>query len=91
VVGASYPVEAKQLREVMPRNIFLIPGLGAQGASAEDSVAGFGTLDGKKGGALINVSRGLLGGKATSRDELVSQIRANVASFNAQINAALGL
>jgi orotidine-5'-phosphate decarboxylase len=91
VVGASYPVEAKQLREVMPRNIFLIPGLGAQGASAEDSVAGFGSLNGEKGGALINVSRGLLGGKVNSTDELVSQIRSNVASFNAQINAALGL
>ena len=91
VVGASYPVEAKQLREAMPSNIFLIPGLGAQGASAADSVAGFGTLHGKKGGALINVSRGLLEGKAQSRDELVSLIRANIASFNAQINAALGL
>jgi orotidine-5'-phosphate decarboxylase len=89
VVGASYPVEARQLREAMPRNIFLIPGLGAQGASAHDSVAGFGTLDGKKGGALINVSRGLLVGNAASRDELAKQIQTNVASFNAQINEAL--
>jgi orotidine-5'-phosphate decarboxylase len=29
VVGASYPDEARKLREVMPRSIFLIPRLGA--------------------------------------------------------------
>lgn len=89
VVGASYPQEAKRLRQIMPRNLFLIPGLGAQGAAAQDSVAGFGELQGVRGGALVNVSRGLLEGQANSADELVACIAGNVARYNLQINQAL--
>jgi orotidine-5'-phosphate decarboxylase len=89
VVGASYPDEARHLRERMPRSFFLIPGLGAQGADARDSVAGFGTLDGAKGGALVNVSRGLLEGSASSADELQGLIQANAARFNRQLREAL--
>jgi orotidine-5'-phosphate decarboxylase len=89
VVGASYPEEAKRLRQLMPRNFFLIPGLGAQGAAARDSVAGFGELNGTRGGALVNVSRGLLEGRANSADELVACVAGNVARYNAQINEAL--
>lgn len=89
VVGASYPDEARKLREVMPHTIFLIPGLGAQGADAKDSVAGFGSIAGKKGGALINVSRGLLQGQAGSVDEFRSLIAGNADRFNTQIQQAL--
>jgi orotidine-5'-phosphate decarboxylase len=89
VVGASYPDEARRLRQLMPRNFFLIPGLGAQGAAATDSVAGFGVLAEKPGGALINVSRGLLEGKANSAQELVACIADNVNRFNQQIADAL--
>jgi orotidine-5'-phosphate decarboxylase len=89
VVGASYPEDARRLRELMPENFFLIPGLGAQGASASDSVAGFGVRNGKRGGALINVSRGLLEGTAGSAEELQSVIAKNALWFNAQITAAL--
>jgi len=89
VVGASYPAEAKRLRQVMPRNFFLIPGLGAQGAAAKDSVAGFGVKDGAPGGALINVSRGLLEGSAQSAQDFVAIIGGNVARFNQQINLAV--
>jgi orotidine-5'-phosphate decarboxylase len=89
VVGASYPEDAKRLRELMPESFFLIPGLGAQGASARDSVAGFGVRGGKKGGALINVSRGLLEGVANSKEELEALIARNASAFNAQIHGAL--
>lgn len=89
VVGASYPDEARRLRQLMPRNFFLIPGLGAQGAAATDSVAGFGVRDGKPGGALINVSRGLLEGNANSDQELVACIAGNVDRYNKQITDAL--
>ncbi len=91
VVGASYPQEAKRLRQIMPRNLFLIPGLGAQGAGAQDSVAGFGEINGIRGGALVNVSRGLLEGKANSADELLACITSNVASYNLQIQQALSV
>jgi orotidine-5'-phosphate decarboxylase len=89
VVGASYPAEAKRLRQLMPRNFFLIPGLGAQGAAAKDSVAGFGAKDGVPGGALINVSRGLLEGTAHSARDFVATIAGNVARFNQQIHLAI--
>jgi orotidine-5'-phosphate decarboxylase len=89
VVGASYPEEARSLRALMPRSIFLIPGLGAQGAKATDSVAGFGNINGVKGGALINVSRGLLEGQASSSAELCEVISANAKRFNQEIAQAL--
>jgi orotidine-5'-phosphate decarboxylase len=75
----------------MPRNLFLIPGLGAQGADAKDSVAGFATRNGIKGGALINASRGLLEGSGASQsgEQLVALIQGNVTRFNEQIAAAL--
>lgn len=89
VVGASYPDEARMLRALMPTNMFLIPGLGAQGAGAQDSVAGFGELAGVRGGGIINVSRGLVAGVANTSDELVSLISSNVERFNCQIRDAL--
>lgn len=88
VVGATYPAEARALRELMPTNLFLIPGMGAQGGTASDSVAGFSP---KKSGAIINISRGLLGSlndcvDAASLRALISE-RAGI--FNKQISEAL--
>lgn len=57
VVGATYPEQARRLRELLPDTIFLIPGYGAQGATAADAAAGFRT-DGR--GAIVNNSRGLI-------------------------------
>lgn len=57
VVGATYPEEARRLRHLMPSQIFLVPGYGAQGGSAEDVKACFyenGT------GAIVNSSRGIM-------------------------------
>lgn len=57
VVGATHPSEAKELREMMPNTFFLVPGYGAQGATAEDVVVNF---DDNEGGAIVNSSRGLM-------------------------------
>jgi orotidine-5'-phosphate decarboxylase len=73
----------------MTDSFFLIPGLGAQGAGALDAVAGFGSRNGKKGGALVNASRGLLTGESKSLDELMAVIRGNVDRFNQELRAAL--
>lgn len=57
VVGATYPEEARNLRQMMPHQIFLVPGYGAQGGTAEDVKACFhsnGT------GAIVNSSRGII-------------------------------
>ena len=57
VVGATYPEEIKMLRGLMPAQLFLIPGYGAQGGTIEDLKPAF--YKGKTG-ALVNSSRGIL-------------------------------
>jgi orotidine-5'-phosphate decarboxylase len=60
VVGATYPEQAERVREVLPHALLLIPGYGAQGASAADAVRGF--VAGPVGleGGVVNSSRGVL-------------------------------
>lgn len=57
VVGATYPEEAKQIRKLMPNTYFLVPGYGAQGASAAQLKGCF-NQDGL--GAIVNSSRGII-------------------------------
>lgn len=57
VVGATFPTQARKLRKLMPHNIFLVPGYGAQGATAADVKNCF-NKDGS--GAIINSSRGII-------------------------------
>ena len=57
VVGATYPEQLARLRELMPKNIFLIPGYGAQGGSAADVKPGL-NADGL--GAVVNASRSVI-------------------------------
>lgn len=57
VVGATYPEDAHKLRLLMPNQIILVPGYGAQGGTAEDVKPNFhqnGT------GAIVNSSRGII-------------------------------
>jgi orotidine-5'-phosphate decarboxylase len=56
VVGATFPDQAKKLRKMMPHNIFLVPGYGAQGGTADDVAVCF-NKDGL--GAVVNSSRGI--------------------------------
>lgn len=57
VVGATKPQVARELRAQMPHAFFLVPGVGAQGATASDLVPFF-NADGL--GALVPVSRSLI-------------------------------
>ncbi len=57
VVGATKSQEVRRLRQLMPQQIFLVPGFGAQGGSADDVRHCF-REDGT--GALITASRSLL-------------------------------
>ena len=57
VVGATRPREAAELRRIMPRTIFLVPGYGAQGGGADGAVAAF---DDRGRGGIVNSSRGIL-------------------------------
>jgi orotidine-5'-phosphate decarboxylase len=57
VVGATYPEQLAELRDVMPHAWILVPGFGAQGGAARDVAAAF---DSHGLGALINSSRAIL-------------------------------
>jgi orotidine-5'-phosphate decarboxylase len=60
VAGATYPDEARALREAMPHALFLVPGYGAQGAIAADAVAGFVTGAHGREGGVVNASRSVI-------------------------------
>lgn len=57
VVGATYPQQLAELRQLMPNTIFLVPGLGAQGGTATDVAGGF---DKNGLGAVVNSSRAII-------------------------------
>jgi orotidine-5'-phosphate decarboxylase len=57
VVGATYPGQAKSLREKHKSIFMLIPGYGAQGATAHDILPNF---DEKGLGGIVNSSRAIL-------------------------------
>jgi len=59
VVGATHPSELERLRARMPRALFLLPGYGAQGATARDVRAAFTDARVPWRGALVNSSRGV--------------------------------
>jgi orotidine-5'-phosphate decarboxylase len=60
VVGATWPDESRRVRELLPGSLFLVPGYGAQGASAADAVAGFTRgPTGQLEGGLVNASRAI--------------------------------
>jgi orotidine-5'-phosphate decarboxylase len=56
VVGATAPHLLGRLRELMPRSVFLVPGVGAQGGRAEDLGPAFGA---GPASALVAASRAI--------------------------------
>ena len=60
VCGATWPDQARRVREALPNALFLVPGYGAQGGSAAAALQGF--VPGPKGleGGIVNSSRGIL-------------------------------
>jgi orotidine-5'-phosphate decarboxylase len=62
VAGATWPEEARRLRAILPNALFLVPGYGAQGASAADARAGL--VDGF--GGVVSASRSVLYPQAAS-------------------------
>lgn len=58
VVGATHPKQAEDLVKQMGCTFFLVPGYGAQGATADDVACNF---DSDRGtGAIVNSSRGIM-------------------------------
>jgi len=88
VVGATYPDEARLLRQAMPRQVFLVPGYGAQGATADDCAAAF---DAEGHGAIVNASRSVIYAFATNTEvPWQKAIEQAARAFAADIARALG-
>lgn len=80
VVGATKADKLEELRSFCPDNFFLVPGVGAQGGSAEEVIK-YGAND--YGGLLINSSRGILfAGNSEDFAEKASVAAASTASFD---------
>jgi orotidine-5'-phosphate decarboxylase len=89
VVGATYPKEADQLREIMDNSIFLVPGYGAQGATGKDIVNCFNS-DGL--GAVVNASRSITynyGPKSISEIDFIKSVEKNILEMIRDVNSAL--
>lgn len=92
VVGATYPTQIKELRNIMPKAYFLIPGYGAQGGKAEDIALGF--KDGL--GGIVNASRSLSAAYKSdkwkdkySEEEFAKATRAEAISMKDELNQAM--
>lgn len=84
VIGATVPEEGRRLRQFLPRNIILAPGLGAQGGD----ITGIHALRGKtQGDLLVPVSRGLtrIENRDISPDAYRDVIRARLADFKSAL------
>jgi len=86
VVGATYWQEIEHLRDVLPQSILLVPGYGAQGASADDVAAAF---DEDGFGAIVNSSRGLT--YITEGDDYAERARGTAQTMRDDINKAIGV
>jgi orotidine-5'-phosphate decarboxylase len=84
VVGATFPQEAKSIRKLLPKTIFLVPGYGAQGAKAEDLKDYFNQ---NRTGAIINASRSIIYAyKDPQEKQWQDAIKHAVQEMNTQIN-----
>lgn len=73
VVGSTAPEWIERLRTRMPRAVFLLPGVGAQGGSVEDLIPAF--APGRAGG-LISASRAIVGAHEHGDGEPAAAARA---------------
>jgi orotidine-5'-phosphate decarboxylase len=87
VVGATYPVQARRARELMPSATILVPGYGKQGGTAADAVASA-RADGS--GFIVNASRSLLYAYQTKDGAKPIEAAAEYAeSMRQELNATL--
>jgi orotidine-5'-phosphate decarboxylase len=84
VVGATYPRELAEVREIVGNMPFLVPGVGAQGGDVAQAVQSGQTAAGA--GLVISSSRGIL--YASSGEDFVSAAREATLKLREQINAS---
>lgn len=87
VVGATYPAQAAELRSALPGVPFLVPGYGAQGATAADVAGAF---DAAGSGAVVNSSRAILYAYRFRSGHWAEAARAEAAAMRAALWQAAG-
>lgn len=87
VVGATRADRIREIREIGPEIPFLVPGIGAQGGSAGETIAA-GRAAGASPGLMFHVTRGILPGPE-EEGEPMEIIRRKAARWRDSINAAL--
>jgi len=92
VVGATFPQELKSIRSIVRNSYVLMPGFGAQGATARDIKSGFN--EGGLGG-IVNSSRGISYAYFKSEnydaDRFGEAAREEIISMNHQIKREINL
>src|SRR5579864_5502694 len=89
VIGATFPEEARRLRELLPHSFILVPGYGSQGATGQSAAACF---DSNGLGAIVNSSRGITYSGSDlniSRQEFVKLVRDNTQRMIEDVTSAL--
>ena len=84
VVGATYPRELAEVREIVGNMPFLVPGVGAQGGDVAQAVHSGQTAAGA--GLVVSSSRGIL--YASSGENFASAAREATGKLRDQINAS---
>jgi orotidine-5'-phosphate decarboxylase len=91
VVGATKPADAASLRALMPQQILLVPGYGAQGGGVNDVLPCFQRDDaGRLSGAIVTTSRSVIFAFDPEDNDWQHSISAAATDFAAEIGAATG-
>ena len=88
VVGATKPQDARRLREIMPQQIFLVPGYGAQGAGLDDIMPCF-KSDGS--GAIVTASRSVIYAFRPDDPKWADSVGDAAARFADEVGRAAGM
>lgn len=88
VCGLTFPEDARRLRELMPRSMFLVPGLGAQGGRSSDFPL---FLDEEGRGAIVAASRAIASGWRSQPEAAAAEerVRRGAAEAAERINEEL--
>jgi orotidine-5'-phosphate decarboxylase len=84
VVGATYPRELAEVREIVGDMALLVPGIGAQGGDVAQAVQSGQTRRGT--GLIVSSSRGIL--YASSGADFAAAARTTASNLRAQINSS---
>lgn len=75
VVGATHPIELNEIRQDAPDRMLLIPGIGAQGGSIEQTLKA-----NENGPAIINVSRDII--YSSKLEDFAAKAREKAITYN---------